>query len=44
MIAVSIALAIWTGGLTYFIAHYKRAQKEEHNVEILEVGSKEDPA
>ncbi|KAI1194745.1 major facilitator superfamily domain-containing protein [Nemania serpens] len=33
MIAVSIAMAIWTGVLTYYINHHERAHKEEHNVE-----------
>ncbi|KAI0452197.1 major facilitator superfamily domain-containing protein [Xylaria acuta] len=33
MIAVSIALVIWTGGLSYFTARHERMRKAEHNVE-----------
>lgn len=48
MIAVSIALAIWTGVLSYFIAHHERTHKEEHHVEStaesIEVRDKEDMA
>ncbi|KAH8157571.1 hypothetical protein CIB48_g10673 [Xylaria polymorpha] len=34
MIAVSIALVIWTGGLSYFTARHERMRKAENNVEV----------
>ncbi|KAJ2985197.1 hypothetical protein NUW58_g5661 [Xylaria curta] len=33
MIAVSIALVVWTGGLSYFTARHERMRKTELNVE-----------
>ncbi|KAI0441711.1 major facilitator superfamily domain-containing protein [Xylaria telfairii] len=34
MIAVSIALVIWTGGLSYFTARHERMRKAENSVEV----------
>ncbi|KAI0481874.1 major facilitator superfamily domain-containing protein [Xylaria cf. heliscus] len=44
MIAVSIALVIWTGGLSYFTARHERMRKAEHAVEGHEAGEKTDLA
>ncbi|KAJ3566207.1 hypothetical protein NPX13_g7224 [Xylaria arbuscula] len=36
MIAVSIALVIWTAGLSYFTARHERARKAEQSPEVRE--------
>ncbi|KAI1293084.1 major facilitator superfamily domain-containing protein [Xylaria venustula] len=44
MIAVSIVLVIWTGGLSYFTARHERMRKAELIVEVQQEKDKEAPA
>ncbi|KAI0909645.1 major facilitator superfamily domain-containing protein [Ustulina deusta] len=44
MIAVSIALVIWTGGLSYFTARHERMRRAELNVDVQQDEDKENMA
>ncbi|KAI1175800.1 major facilitator superfamily domain-containing protein [Nemania sp. FL0916] len=42
MIAVSIALVIWTAGLSFFTSRHEKMRKQEHNVDGLQSRSKDE--
>ncbi len=44
MIAVSIALVIWTGGLSYFTARHERMRRAELDVDVQQDEDKENMA